>query len=76
MQISVVTGSMAHTLHNIVQKLFLLEHAQELVQLQCDSDVLGARVLTKATANPFPNVFVHRAGPILHGPVPNLNVSL
>ena len=58
MQINVVTGSMAHTLHNIVQKLFLLEHAQELVRLQCDSDVLGARVLTKDTANPFPKVLI------------------
>ena len=76
MQTSVVTGGMASTRHSIVQKLFLLEHAQKLVQLQCDSGVLGPRVLTKATANPFPDVFVHCACPLLHGPVPNLDVFL
>ena len=76
MQISVVTGSMARPLQNIIQEIFLFERGQERVQPQGDPDVLGARVLTEALADPFPDICVHCACPVFHGPVPHLNVCL
>ena len=77
MQISVVTGSMTRALHNIIQLFLLLEHIEELVQLQCYPAVLWHCVLTKALADPLSNVGVHCTRTcFLHDPVPNIDLCV
>ena len=77
MQISVVAGSTARALHNIIQLLLLLEHTEELVQLQCDPDVFWPGIPTKAIADPFPDVGVHcTRACLLQDPTPNIDLCV